>query len=274
MMRKMMMACCSILVWGLVACGEKKAETSQDQKTEVEQTAKTEDEVVAKTDTEETVDEPDDGKSAEPISLSDLQKTLVKQTLQVPKSISDPKARDFAQVFCEKYPAFGANALLLKYLQNPKAFNPKATVSMTLSTENAKIVDDRPNGFLKCEKYALFDNQDDETFEACRWMRKNGHSLVGVFMHSSNDAGLNHHAYAFYDFDPASNMMIPDKDALDAVAYIIEEFSGDDIVIRLPQKGKDLEIESIELRDGDVYNSALFTLIWTGDKLQREPLPH
>ena len=198
----MMMACCSILVWGLVACGEKKAETSQDQKTEVEQTAKTEDEVAAKTDTEETVDEPNDGKSAEPISLSDLQKTLVKQTLQVPKSISDPKARDFAQVFCEKYPAFGANALLLKYLQNPKAFNPKATVSMTLSTENAKIVDDRPNGFLKCEKYALFDNQDDETFEACRWMRKNGHSLVGVFMHSSNDAGLNHHAYAFYDFDP------------------------------------------------------------------------
>ena len=74
-MRKMMMACCSILVWGLVACGEKKAETSQDQKTEVEQTAKTEDEVAAKTDTEETVDEPDDGKSAEPISLSDLQKT-------------------------------------------------------------------------------------------------------------------------------------------------------------------------------------------------------
>ena len=68
--------------------------------------------------------------------------------------------------------------------------------------------------------------------------------------------------------------MTPDKEALNAVAYIIEEFSGDDIVIRLPQKGKDLEIESIELRDGDVYNSALFTLIWTGDKLQVEPLPH
>ena len=268
MMRKMMIAFCSILVWGLVACGEKKAETSQDQKTEVEQTAKTEDEVVAKTDTEETVDEPYDGKSAEPLLLGDLQKTLVRQTLQVPTSISDPKARDFAQVFCEKYPAFGANALLLKYLQNPKAFNPKATVSMTLSTENAKIVDDRPNGFLKCEKYALFDNQDDETIEACRWMRKNGHSLVGVFMHSSNDAGLNHHAYAFYDFDPASNMMIPDKEALNAVAYIIEEFGGDDIVIRLPQKGKDLEVESFELRDGDVYNSALFTLKWTGDKFQ------
>ena len=265
MMRKMMTAFCLLLVCGLVACGEKKGESSQDKTAEVELADSTEDTTIAKEDTEDALDINADD---EPLSLSDLQKTLVRKTLQVPKSISDPKARDFAQVFCEKFEAFGANALLLKYLQNPKAFNPKATISVTLSTENAKIVDDRPNGFLKCEKFALFDNQDDESIEACRWMRKNGHSLVGVFMHSSNDAGANHHAYAFYDYDPATNLMTPDKDALGTLANIIEEYGGDDIVIRLPQKGKDLEIESIELRDGDVYNSAHFTLKWTGDKFQ------
>ena len=253
MMKKWIVACCSVLVLGLVACGGKKVEAPQ------EDVPAASEETVADEQKDTNVISPDreTGEGDHSLSLSDMQKKLAGKTLQVSKSMSDPKARDFAQVFCKAFSSFGANALLLKYLKNPGAFDAKA--------ENAKVVDDRPNGFVKCEKYALFDNQDDESFEACRWMRKNGHSLVGVFMHSSNDAGANEYAYAFYDYDPSTGIMKPDKDVLGRVADEIKQFRGDDLLIRLPQKGKDLELEFLELRDGDVYNSAISTLKWTGD---------
>lgn len=265
-MRKVTFFAPAIGLMLLMSCGEKKAEPAQPATNEPRQTEAK----AAEGDGLTAIDEqstsspqvtPASEQQTTPSGrLGDLQPTLARQAIKMPQNAEKPKARDFARAFCQRYSDFGACALLLKYLQSPNAFDAKA--------ENAKVVDDRPNGYVRCDKMALFDMQDDETIEACRWMRSNGHSLVGVFMHSANDAGVNHYAYAFYDYDPATNVMTPDEAALDAVATAQRRFGGNDLVLHLPQKGKDLTLEFLTLEAGDVTDAVKTTLHWTGDKFQ------
>lgn len=250
----------------LTACAEKQSGQPQQDSQEKPKTEATVAEKSEKTaEPTEKMVEPAvsgtaDDKPTTTSSLNELQPILAKRVLKVPASISKPKARDFALVFCKQFPGFGANELLQEYMNNPIAFKEKYVY--------VKVVDDRPNGYIKCEYIAPFDNQNNETVEVCRWMRSNGHSLVGVWMYSDNEAGPVGRAYAFYDFDPATGLMTPDAPTLATVGNTIKRFSCDDVVMHLPQKGKDLKLDFLEFGNGDFYISNNATLHWTGNQFK------
>lgn len=99
----------------------------------------------------------------------------------------------------------------------------------------------------------------------CYWNRKNGHSLVGVFMVNGSENEKSENVFMFYDYDPKTNIMTPDMDVYKVVEKVAIDKAFDDYLLELPQKGKDIVVDLYTDNGEDGSDVTEKTLKWTGD---------
>ena len=101
--------------------------------------------------------------------------------------------------------------------------------------------------------------------QRCYWNRKNGHSLVGVFMVNGSESGKSENVFMFYDYDPKTNIMTPDMDVCKVVEKVALDKTFDDYALELPQEGKDIVVNLYSDDEENSYDMTEMTLKWTGD---------
>ena len=161
--------------------------------------------------------------------------------------------QDFAQALCSQYDGYEPNKKMLKYLANPKTYNKEAEVYDVFS--------DVKNGYIRS---MLLTEVVRET-QMCYWNRKNGHSLVGVFMENGSENSKSENVFMFYDYDPKTNIMPPDTDVCQVVEKVALDKAFDGYALELPQEGKDIEVKLFTPNDVESYDITIKTLKWTGD---------
>ena len=161
--------------------------------------------------------------------------------------------QDFAQAFCSKYDSYEPNKKMLKYLANPKTYNKEAEVYDVFS--------DVKNGYIR----SCLRTEIDLFTKMCYWNRKNGHSLVGVFMINDSENADPENVFMFYDYDPKTNIMTPDTDVCQVVEKVALDKAFDGYALELPQEGKDIEVKLYSPNDVESYDITIKTLKWTGD---------
>ena len=161
--------------------------------------------------------------------------------------------QDFAQAFCSQYDRFEPNEKILKYFAAPKAYNEDAEIY--------RVESDITNGYIRS---MLLTEVVRET-QMCYWNRKNGHSLVGVFMVNGSESGQSENVFMFYDYDPKTNIMTPDMDVCKVVEKVALDKAFDEYLLELPQEGKDIVVNLYSDDEENSYDVTEKTLKWTGD---------
>ena len=210
--------------------------------------ATTEESVEAQGETE-SADEDADAQEGLAVMANNWKKTPITVSPKGAKA----NIQDFAQAFCSQYSSYEPNKKMLKYLANPKAYNVENEVYSVLS--------DIPNGYISS---SLFTEIDRFT-KMCYWNRKNGHSLVGVFMINGSENENSESAFMFYDYDPKTNVMTPDTDVCQVVEKVALNKDFEDYALELPQKGKDIVVKLYSDNGEEGYDITEMTLKWTGD---------
>ena len=213
---------------------------------------------VGKATTEESVEaqgetEDADEDAAAQEGLAVMANNWKKTPITVSPKGAKANIQDFAQAFCSQYSSYEPNKKMLKYLANPKAYNVENEVYSVLS--------DIPNGYISS---SLFTEIDRFT-KMCYWNRKNGHSLVGVFMINGSENENSESAFMFYDYDPKTNVMTPDTDVCQVVEKVALNKDFEDYALELPQKGKDIVVKLYSDNGEEGYDITEMTLKWTGD---------
>ena len=160
---------------------------------------------------------------------------------------------DYAQAFCGKYNSYEPNKKILKYLADPKAYDKEAEVY--------SIDSDVANGYISSNLMT----EIDRFTTMCYWNRKNGHSLVGVFMINGSENTKPESAFMFYDYDPKTNIMTPDTDVCQVVEKVALNKDFEDYALELPKEGKDIIVKLYSDNGADGYDITEMTLKWTGD---------
>ena len=161
--------------------------------------------------------------------------------------------QDFAQAFCSQYDRFEPNEKILKYFAAPKTYDEVA--------EMYRVKSDITNGYIE----TLLLTEVVRTTIMCYWNRKNGHSLVGVFMVNGSESGKSENVFMFYDYDPKTNIMTPDLNVFKVVEKAALDKAFDDYDLELPQKGKDIVVYLYTDNGEDDSDVTEKTLKWTGD---------
>ena len=164
--------------------------------------------------------------------------------------------QDFAKAFCRQYNKYLPNVIILKFVGDPKKFNQDA--------EHCFVTSDIPNGFLRLGMA----NQYDQFTEMCYWKRPNGHSLVGTYMRHETEGDFSESAFMFYDYDPATKVMTPDMEVYGIVEKAVQEGNFDDYILRLPQKGKDIELSMYKDNGDGGCEPTEWMLKWTGNSFK------
>ncbi len=99
----------------------------------------------------------------------------------------------------------------------------------------------------------------------CYWNRKNGHSLVGVFMENGSENSDSETAFMFYDYDPKTNVMTADKDVYKVVADVALDKDFPSYALELPKKGKDIVVNLYSDNGEEGYDITEKLLKWNGD---------
>ena len=176
---------------------------------------------------------------------------------QTPITVSPKGAKvniqDFAQAFCSQYDRYEPNKKMLKYLANPKAYNEEAEIY--------RVESDITNGYIR----SFLLTEVGRLTQMCYWNRKNGHSLVGVFMVNGSESGKSENVFMFYDYDPKTNIMTPDLNVYKVVEKVALDKAFDEYLLELPQKGKDIVVNLYSDDGEDGYDVTEKTLKWTGD---------
>lgn len=213
---------------------------------------------VGKATTEESVEAQGETEDAdEDAAAQEGLAVMANNWKKTPITVSPKGAKanilDFAQAFCSQYSSYEPNKKMLKYLANPKAYNVENEVYSVLS--------DIPNGYISS---SLFTEIDRFT-KMCYWNRKNGHSLVGVFMINGSENENSESAFMFYDYDPKTNVMTPDTDVCQVVEKVALNKDFEDYALELPQKGKDIVVKLYSDNGEEGYDITEMTLKWNGD---------
>ena len=161
--------------------------------------------------------------------------------------------QDFAQAFCSQYDRFEPNEKILKYFAAPKTYDEVA--------ECYRVESDITNGYIR----SLLLTEVVRETQMCYWNRKNGHSLVGVFMVNGSESGKSENVFMFYDYDPKTNIMTPDLNVYKVVEKVALGKAFDEYFLELPQKGKDIVVNLYTDNGEDDNNVTEKTLKWTGD---------
>ena len=167
--------------------------------------------------------------------------------------------QDFAKAFCGLYPNYEPNQKMLKYLADPKAFDQETEVY----TMHCNV----PNGYISSTLWTEIDRHTT----MCYWNRKNGHSLVGVYMNNGSENEVSDPAFLFYDYDPKTRVMTPDKEVYRVVEKeaLNKDFEAFDL--KLPEEGKDIVVNLYSDNGDDGYDITEKTLKWTGHDFKLVP---
>ena len=222
--------------------GENVPDESKDNKEVVTETAEAQDE-------SESADVDEDL----PEGLDSMTSGLTETSITVSPKGAKVNIQDFAQAFCSQYDRFEPNEKVLKYFAAPKTYDEVA--------ECYRVESDITNGYIR----TLLLTEVVRTTIMCYWNRKNGHSLVGVFMVNGYESGKSENAFMFYDYDPKTNIMTPDLNVYKVVEKVALDKAFDDYDLELPQKGKDIVVYFYTDNGEDDYDVTEKTLKWTGD---------
>ena len=218
------------------ASGEPKADKAATEKTEAQ-----------------TESEADGEDAASPEGLSAIVSNWQNAPITVTPKGAKANIEDFALAFCSKYDSYEPNKKMLKYFANPKAYNEDAEIY--------RVESDITNGYIRS---MLLTEVARET-QMCYWNRKNGHSLVGVFMVNGSENEKSENVFMFYDYDPKTNIMTPDLNVYKVVEKVAIDKAFDDYGLVLPQKGKDIVVDLYTDNGEDGSDVTEKTLKWTGD---------
>lgn len=188
-----------------------------------------------------------------PEDINSMTSGLAETPITVSPKGAKANIQDFAQAICSLYNRFEPNEKILKYFAAPKTYDEVA--------ESYRVKSDITNGYVEC----LLLTEVVRTTEMCYWNRKNGHSLVGVYMENGSESGKSENVFMFYDYDPKTNIMTPDMDVYKVVEKVALDKAFDNYSLELPQEGKDIVVylySDNEENDDDVTEK---TLKWTGD---------
>lgn len=176
---------------------------------------------------------------------------------QIPITVSPKGAKvniqDFAQAFCSQYDRFEPNEKILKYFAAPKSYDEEAEIY--------RVESDISNGYIR----SFLLTEVGRLTQMCYWNRKNGHSLVGVFMENGFESGKSETVFMFYDYDPKTNIMTPDLNVYKVVEKVALDKTFDEYFLELPQKGKDIVVDLYTDKGEDGSDVTEKTLKWTGD---------
>ena len=206
----------------------------------------------------ESADAQDESESADvdedlPEGLDSMTSGLAETPITVSPKGAKVNIEDFALAFCSKYDRYEPNKKMLKYLANPKAFNEEAEIY--------RVESDITNGYIR----SFLLTEVGRLTQMCYWNRKNGHSLVGVFMENGSENSKSENAFMFYDYDPKTNIMTPDLNVYKVVEKVALDKAFDEYLLELPQKGKDIVVNLYSDDGEDGYDVTEKTLKWTGD---------
>ena len=240
----MMAIVCMMFLTGCGKSNEGKSASGESKDTKEVTTKQTEEQAESESadvdeDLPEGIDSMTSGWAESPITVS-------------PKG-AKANIQDFAQAFCSQYDRFEPNEKILKYFAAPKAYNEDAEIY--------RVESDITNGYIRS---MLLTEVARET-QMCYWNRKNGHSLVGVFMVNGSESGQSENVFMFYDYDPKTNILTPDMDVYKVVEKVAIDKAFDDYLLELPQKGKDIVVDLYTDNADDGYDVTEKTLKWTGD---------
>ena len=222
--------------------GENVPDKSKDNKEVVKESAEAQEESES-ADTDENVES----------GLYDVTSNWKQTPITVSPKGAKANIQDFAQAFCGQYDRFEPNEKISKYFAAPKTYDEVA--------ELYRVESDITNGYIRS---MLLTEVARET-QMCYWNRKNGHSLVGVFMENGSENGKSENVFMFYDYDPKTNIMTPDLNVYKVVEKVALDKAFDDYLLELPQKGKDIEVNLYTDNGEDGYDVTGKTLKWTGD---------
>ncbi len=222
--------------------GENAPDKSKDNKEAVTESAEAQDDSES-ADTDENV----------VIGLYDVTSNWKQTTINVSPKGAKANIQDFAQAFCSQYDRIEPNEKILKYISAPKSYDE--------GEEIYRVESDITNGYIRS---MLLTEVARET-QMCYWNRKNGHSLVGVFMVNGSENEKSENVFMFYDYDPKTNIMTPDMDVYKVVEKVAIDKAFDDYGLVLPQKGKDIVVNLYTDNGEDGCDVTEKTLKWTGD---------
>lgn len=173
---------------------------------------------------------------------------------------------DFAKAFCSEYQKYMPNAAMLDFIKRESKTDKVWDMEMC---ERGYYMDYNPhNDYVKCDLGWL-----GFYTEVCCWQRTDGHSLVGVVMLVGMDGERNVHALLFYDYDPETRIMTPDKKTCKEVRKMIRKQRGV-VFPELPKDGGNFNVSYVEWigSDSEDWRYHDLTLEWTGDGFKRGKL--
>ena len=206
----------------------------------------------------ESAEAQDESESADvdeglPEGLDSMTSGLAETPITVSPKGAKANIQDFAQALCSQYNRFEPNEKILKYFAAPKTYDEVA--------EMYRVKSDIANGYIE----TLLLTEVVRTTIMCYWNRKNGHSLVGVYMENGSENGKSENVFMFYDYDPKTNIMTPDLNVYKVVEKVALDKAFDEYFLELPQKGKDIVVNLYTDNGEDDNNVTEKTLKWTGD---------
>ncbi|MBR5102080.1 MAG: hypothetical protein IK092_03045 [Muribaculaceae bacterium] len=166
---------------------------------------------------------------------------------------SSPNVRMFAKALCRQFNGYGPAEALENYTTYPNDYD--------YNEDLYQIEDKTSNGYIHCTGLTQFQNK----IACCYWRRSNGHRLVALWIGAEKEnPSLNKHLLAFYDFDPSTGYLTPEKELTRKVDNKVRGY--DSYVVDLPIEGKNIIIQAFNYDyDGDSANSREFKLRWNGD---------
>ena len=207
----------------------------------------------AVTESAEAQDDSESADTDEMIGLYDVTSNWKQTTINVSPKGAKANIQDFAQALCSQYDSFEPNEKILKYIAAPKSYDEHE--------ELYRVESDITNGYIRS---MLLTEVARET-QMCYWNRKNGHSLVGVFMVNGSENEKSENVFMFYDYDPKTNIMTPDLNVNKVVEKVALDKAFDEYLLDLPQKGKDIVVDLYTDNGEDRSDVTEKTLKWTGD---------
>ena len=160
-----------------------------------------------------------------------------------------PGVHEFAYAICEQYPGFEANKKMMEYLMDNDECKKERW--------GYHVTDQPRMGYLRCSSMTQYDTSTT----CCYWKRQNGHQLVAVYMNDDHENGDDQQLVAFYDYDPATDVLTPEPKLTEMVENLGKGY--DDYEVNLPEKGKDIEVDAFTFSDDSAQEHQYF-LIWNG----------
>jgi len=244
----------------LGACGDKKANKDKDADDKSEKV-----EARAEFEEEPQGDERGDANESE---IAAIRRIWTSHTL---KDVTEGKKAGielFALAFCTEYSNYKPNEALCKYLNSTTR---KEEVEVDMDIEDygpltVHIDNQQQKGFISSSAMTQFDWLTD----CCYWKRDNGHCLVAFWMSEGHeDPDTNDQFLLFYDYDPDTDSMTPEKSLVRMVDDVVGDF--DSYGAELPADGKDIILNGYTIdEENDSAEITEFLLRWNGHDFKVE----